>query len=396
MLSYLLFWTAILAGLWAAAMLVMVGSTHEAFVATTTTTTTRSTSTTPAAIYKTLDDVRCALPPPTGWTHRPVFLQADSNNTRVIIKDSSSTSTKNHSKHGLAVGEPIQFESDLFQGTIVIRLAALSSCHPPLLSSSGGCAVETAGGNPPQTQTQQPSWKWQYTLQGRFRQSIPMDQLYMGELYDKPLLHMPPGFVMNGVIRKLFDLLAPGVQFDVDHPIHPKVLVLLGSTMKAMRVDKPGNEPNILDLSMGCMEESSLLLSQKFTSSAIRKSIVRRRRPSEAASAAAAFAFDTEHVYTFQHEDAVMDYVQYKANIAPGIHVDLIPSLNGQAMSLGAIHTAAAAAAATDDHNDDDDDDRWMFRFRIWNERTIVTTKSHDNNMAARLMQWNVVSDAGI
>lgn len=55
-------------------------------------------------------------------------------------------------------------------------------------------------------------------------------------------------------------------------------------------------------------------------------------------------------------------------------------------MSLGAIIQVAATAAATDDHcNDDDDDDdhRWMFRFRFWNERTIVTTtkSKHSNNI---------------
>jgi Protein of unknown function (DUF1769) len=271
----------------------------------------------------------CSLPPPTEWRHRPIFLQADPNSTALVYDYDSS-------HDGLPLDQPIAFESDIFQGTIVIRLASLK-------------------GNHTHPHGHHPSWQWQYTLQGRFRKAIPMDQLYMGEIYDRPLVGLPAPFIVKAV-QKLFAIIAPGLQFEVDLPTQPKVMVLLGGNIHAMRVDQPGQEPDIVECSKNDMAEASSTLSASFVSAAERKAQL--RRPTEAAL----YEFDSHHVYTFQHQDAVMDYINYKAHLAPGINVDLIPHLNGQAMSLGAMTL----------------DGRWLFRFRLWNERTVQEVKKND------------------
>ncbi|KAG7348978.1 hypothetical protein IV203_011575 [Nitzschia inconspicua] len=200
-----------------------------------------------------------------------------------------------------------------------------------------------------------PTWQCQFTLQGQFKEPIRMDELYMGEAYDRPLVGMPHPIVMKAV-RKVFAFLVPGIQLDVDHPKHPRVLALFGGTVTALRVDEPGKEPNIAQVSRSDMTESSLLLSDKFATANARKSILSRPRT------ASSLEFDTTHVYTFQHQDTVMNYMSYHANLAPGLRVDLIPHLDGQAMSLGAITN----------------DGRWMFRFRIWNERTLLEWSKND------------------
>jgi hypothetical protein len=319
-------------------------------------------------------DIVCSLPPPSQWMYRPIFLQADESNTRILNNNKNKNSRRrNNTGKELFLGQPIAFESDLFQGQIVIRLANTTTSTTTTYNGKDDDSRQQHRRKTSCWSSSLPSssslWLWQYTVQGRFRESIPMDQLYMGEIYDQPLVGIPPSWIMNAV-RKIFSILVPGIKFQVDHPTNPKVLALLGGTINTLRVDEPGHQPDIMkginnnvydnnddDDENGFVIESSTTISPQFTSAAARRSIL--RRPQQAAT----YVFDTHHVYTFQHMDSVMDYTQYKVNLPPGIlQVDLVPHLNGQAMSLGAIST--------------NNDERWLFRFRIWNERAVMAEQN--------------------
>lgn len=57
---------------------------------------------------------------------------------------------------------------------------------------------------------------------------------------------MPAPLLMSR-IKKFFDFLVPGVQFDVGAAGKDQVLALLGGTVLILRIDEPGQEPNMME-----------------------------------------------------------------------------------------------------------------------------------------------------
>jgi hypothetical protein len=325
------------------------------------------------------------LPSPLQWRNRPIYIQADAEgtSTRIVLNnnnededDDDLVRTMVQQDGSLPLGVPIPFESDIFKGRILFRIRNVDKpCEDN----------EAYFGNPGKdidTKSHKSNNRlWQFIVQGRFKTPIAMDDLYTGEVYDKPLVNLPSPIIMRQVGR-LFNMVVPGVQFDIASTDRPKVLTLYGGTVQTMRKDIPGTEPNIrlfdieedtsriqqqqlLQESTGCStvpnysnyRRGDVGHNNNCTSNTIAfaNTIVRKKDLSNP-KVASQYVYDTDHVYTWDHHDNKLDYGTYMANILPGIKVDMIDTLNGQPMTIGAVTG----------------DGRWMFRFKVYHERQIL------------------------
>ena len=118
---------------------------------------------------------------PEKWVHAPVFVKAG-NDTKV-------NNNSNNDKP-IPLGVPFEFESSLFKGKILLRFRNAKSDD----SSSHSAYFD---GRKRLMQT---------VLQGRFKRNVKMSELYVGSMFTKPLLGVPPPMltsIMDAVIRRI-------------------------------------------------------------------------------------------------------------------------------------------------------------------------------------------------
>ncbi|KAL7527836.1 hypothetical protein ACHAWF_002324 [Thalassiosira exigua] len=242
-----------------------------------------------------------ALPHPTKWPHRPIHLVADE---RVDVKFQRGNAAK-----ALPLGKPIEFETDWFKGRFFLRLRNARPHH----DDSKKHAAHFKGNNQ----------LYQMVIQGRFKDpSLTFADIVVGDVYERKLKRVPHG-TTGKLIKKFVESVSPGIMFDVFDDEEPKVLTPLGGC-QTLSVDLTGTEPTDFD----AIVENTKLLGE-FSSEA-----ERRKRLVNPATAAG-HKVDTGHVYTFVVSDHVMDFATYHQHLRGGFQVDLMPSLDGQHMSLG-------------------------------------------------------------
>lgn len=264
------------------------------------------------------DSSPATLPDKRRWRSRPIFLQS-AESTRVFgISPNES----------LPIGVPIEFESSLFKGRILIRLrnapTGLSLC-----SESSGATKQPLG---------------QFIVQGRFKKPVPMSDVFYGDVYERPLKPAPPPSVAR-IIKAAMSRLVPGVIVDFVSE-QTKILVNYAACAQSLRVDHPGHEPDITRI--GVTENTTLLEPQQVWSSPEE----RRKRFSKPAHASK-YMFDTEHVWTFDNFDDIMDMATFNAHIPLLGKFDMTKTLDGQPLSISALTKSGTP----------------LFHFRVWHER---------------------------
>lgn len=239
---------------------------------------------------------------PAKWPHRSVYVQSGSS-TKV-----PGLASKHHP---IPLGVPIEIESPLFKGTLLLRFRSAKSDDPvshELYFEGRKRLMQTV-------------------IQGRFKRPMKMSEVYVGSIFSKPLAGAPPPFmekVMNAVIKRV----APGVVLDLSSA-SPKVVALLAGTAQTMSIDEPGNEP---DITTPAIEENvASVLGEKVSTQSKRKKYL--GNPKKAAS----YDFDTKNVYTFHTYDDAMDYGRGTMHIPLYGEYDIKPSLGGQPLSLTAV-----------------------------------------------------------
>ena len=118
---------------------------------------------------------------PEKWVHAPVFVKAG-NDTKV-------NNNSNNDKP-IPLGVPFEFESSLFKGKILLRFRNAKSDD----SSSHSAYFDGR------------KRLMQIVLQGRFKRNVKMSELYVGSMFTKPLLGVPPPMltsIMDAVIRRI-------------------------------------------------------------------------------------------------------------------------------------------------------------------------------------------------
>jgi len=209
---------------------------------------------------------------PAKWPHKPIYVQPGS---------STKTPGLASKHHPIPLGIPIEIESPLFKGTVLLRFRNAKSDEPVSHKSY-------FKGRKRLMQT---------VVQGRFKRPLKMSEVYVGSIFSEPLAAAPPAFmttVMNAVIKRV----APGVVLDLSSSA-PKVVALLGGTAQTMSIDEPGNEP---DITLPQIEENvASVLGDKVSTKSKRKKYL--GNPKKAAS----YKYDTKKVYTLHTYDDAMD-----------------------------------------------------------------------------------------
>jgi len=118
---------------------------------------------------------------PEKWEHAPVFVKAGNGTT---------VNNNTNNDKPIPLGVPFEFESSLFKGKILLRFRNAKSDD----SSSHSAYFD---GRKRLMQT---------VIQGRFKRKVKMSELYVGSMFTKPLLGVPPPMltsIMDAVIRRI-------------------------------------------------------------------------------------------------------------------------------------------------------------------------------------------------
>ena len=260
---------------------------------------------------------------------------------------------------------PFAFESELFSGVAVVYLRGLPN-SPSRVFDGKARAI-------------------QFTVQGRFKKPVPMDDLHFGVRLARPMRKLPTRWLLQLCTRVVRSLGAP-YSMEVTDPTHPnpRMFAPIALACQTMSCNAPGEEP---DVSLGPVEDTARIpwLSGGNAASDGRKKAVsasdRRRRIAkiirdakkardrEAGTGAGAKipddgrvpSYDTENVWTFSFWQAQIDFAKYSVDLGVG-KFDLIPILDGQPLTLQGTRKDGSEIA---------------FRFEVWHERLLAAAHAH-------------------
>lgn len=264
----------------------------------------------------------CAtLPDPSEWPCRPIYLVAE-----------DGVDVKGQDESPLPLGVPIEFESAMFKGRFFLRLKDINHHADEAKSAAHAAYFEGR------------KRFYQLILQGQFKDdALSFNDVVLGDVYDRPLKGVPKGKWFR-IIKKFVEAISPGIMFDVGDAVRPKVLAPIGG-VQTLRVDLPGDEPSDFE----SLVENTALLG-KFSS------VEKRRKALSNPKTAARYALDTKHVYTFEVFDHSMDFGSYHQHVLSYLKIDLVPSLDGQSLSLGMYKRQCLTC---------------LFNFSLWHERAL-------------------------
>ena len=211
----------------------------------------------------------------------------------------------------LPLGVPVEFETPLFKGSILMRFRNAKSEDPH-------SHQEYFRGRKRLMQT---------VVQGYFKKPVKMSEVYVGSVFQKPFPKGPPPSwvkIMDAVIRRI----APGLILDLASN-QPKVIALYAGTAQTMSINKAGSEPNIMAPDLP--EDVTSHFGDKF------KSPDKRKKTLSIPDKAAQYVFDTEHVYTFHNYDDAVDYSKGTIRLPIYGDYDIKPAIGAQPMPLCAV-----------------------------------------------------------
>lgn len=264
-----------------------------------------------------------SLPDPSKWPTRPIYLVAE-----------DGVKVNSYDDMALPLGKMIDFETDFFKGSFFLRLRDIN----PHIDDPEKYAEHSAYFDGKKR-------LYQLVIQGRFKDdNLMFSDVVLGDVYDKPMKGVPTGRTFR-LIKKFVEAITPGMIFDIGNEVQPKVLAPIGGA-QTLSVDLPGEEPS----DFGNIIESTNLLG-KFDSTG------KRRKRLCNPKTAAEYKINTQHVYTFEVYDHTMDFGNFYQHLMFGLtKIDLVPSLDGQSLSLGMYKRQSLSC---------------LFNFSLWHERAL-------------------------
>jgi len=299
------------------------------------------------------------LPDVTNWPNRPIYYQSGRNTTTTAqcnnnslsggaaAQDSDGISSSSSSSSSLPLGKPIDFETDLFKGKILLRVRNID---PKTVPKSH---TEYFEGR---------KRLMNHVVQGQFKQSgLKMSDVWIGDVYEKP--YVMPNFVARFVIP-FFQRLSPGLIMDFTASSskndNNKVIILMAGGSQTLSVNQPGSEPDITCRDL--CEDTALLLGGGESNSTTTAKPQLRRKLFRKKKIASKYEYDPNLVYTFNFYDDVIDFESCSVHMGKlGTH-SLEKSMNGNPFSLTAQTT----------------DGREIFRFNIFHELLVKYKQEED------------------
>eukprot|EP00883_Tetradesmus_obliquus_P004533 jgi/Sobl393_1/14888/SZX68548.1 len=243
-----------------------------------------------------------ALPAPDVFHSAPIFLSSDPRcPTQAIGGCSDPTSP-------VLLNQQLSLDTELFSGSLLVNIKGFPGTPSRAFRNS--------------------KWLGQTVIQGRFKQHIAADELWVGqELWNKPLLPLSFQKLIFNTAAKIFSATSrittqgEGVGF-----LNP-----LLAMAQLVNVAAPGSEPCL----QGEVLEDARLLVPALADKRGKPiaSTLRQKHFDKPANLAAAH-FSSEHVYTFVIGQSILDMMQYRLSLGGLLNLDLCPILNGQPLQM--------------------------------------------------------------
>lgn len=265
----------------------------------------RESSTTPFLLDDNMFDTkREHIQDISNWPNKPLYIYADFPHVK----------TANYGPYeSLPLGVPIEFESDLFKGRILIRLRGDSA------TTLARNLLEDHGHHPLQ---------WMYIVQGRFKKRMKLQDIMSGDFYKRPFVGLPKskaGKRAMKLYQKGMESMFPGFVMDFTAD-RPKVLKPFASFC-SIRVDREGGEPELSSSTISVEEDMSLMKEIPRTSN-------KRKKFLSNPKASAQYSVDPSHVFTFEMHDKHLDLKEYTQR-SMMMKTDMCKLLDKQPLSFG-------------------------------------------------------------
>jgi hypothetical protein len=281
------------------------------------------------------DDGTKKLPPKMEWPDYPILVRCSEDVPMTI--DLPGVSAYGALPINNAA-QPIPFETNLFKGVAMIRIADISTTDHSYFDGKRR--------------------KMQVCVQGKFKKPLRFDQVFGGQEFSGGLQNIPGKWM----IKWAFELLKPGLpksfQADLFGP-SPYFLSPLVLTAQKMRADHPDDGPPQCVSDHDIAEEMGHLLGPDYRG---KNSDKGRKKAFGGANALAMAHFDTNVTYTFDYFQQFLRSDQFALDLGVKL-LDLNHYLGHQPILLTMAKTM--------------DTGEYLWKFELWHERCVPsdTTK---------------------
>ena len=239
------------------------------------------------------------------------------------------------------------FESDLFVGTLMLRLRY---CHGTTRLPYQDDRGYFTGMNR----------RYQAVIRGRFKKELSWTQCKTGFVFDRPAGKLPAKWILKGAV-KVLSFFAPHLEVKFDGP-RPMSMTPLGSTPQVLAVHNP-DEPYDIEVAQEepTKKEHTLLGEASMASSSLQRAKQRKKAFDKIyANQAPLPKTDPSKVYTFEFLQHLFDFQEFSMELGSMLgSVPLAPILDGQALPIMASHA---------------DHDQRLWSFDVWHH-SLVTGK---------------------
>jgi len=225
---------------------------------------------------------------------------------------------------------PVALESELFSGKVVFAFRDLPSTPSSLFEGRRR--------------------RFWMGLQVQFNRPVPFDSLHFGTFFTAPV-KLPTSPFLNQALMWLVNKLGGGAQAQLQGD-QPYISAPLIAAAQEVHVAPIGSEPAVIGAGedMRLFDES---LCSRWSGAPLAAS--KRQAQFRSAAARKGRVFDTEHVWTFQIYDQVMDYSSFQLPL-PFFPIEVAQVLSGQPLPV-----------SIRDINSNTD----AMRFEIWHESLL-------------------------
>eukprot|EP00915_Cephaloidophora_sp_WS-2016_P008289 GHVH01011437.1.p1 GENE.GHVH01011437.1~~GHVH01011437.1.p1 ORF type:complete len:553 (+),score=77.33 GHVH01011437.1:284-1942(+) len=289
-----------------------------------------------------------SMPPPVDqWLTHPLYI-------RMVLTQSidiAHPSPKILIPHEpMLSGSVYEFETDLFKGKILIRIRNVGTCGEYF---EGRRRVH------------------QCVVQGRFKRVMGLDEVWGGQVFQKPWRKLPPNWVVRAALSAV-KILSPSMIERLLDEHSPFVVYPYISLPQKMNISRPGEEPDIAS-TVGIPEDCALL-GGDFKANATNASF--RRRYFTNLSRLKGFKFLPDLVYSFEDYQDLFDFkdFMYKIRVT---NIDIADKLVNEPIEMCALQFKPSSLdrstveeefyAAARQH----DNLPYLWRVQLWNENAL-------------------------
>ena len=248
-----------------------------------------------------------------------------------------------------------EFESELFEGTLLLRMRATEGTTPKPYNDDIGYFHGM-------------NRRYQAVVRGRFKKSIPLTQCLTGFVLDRPCGKLPAKWVLKGSL-KVLSFFAPQLKANFDGP-HPSSLTPLGSTPQVLSLHRPDEGRDIeMMQEEPTNHENTIMGEASGATSTLQRARYRKKNFDKLFTQKSPVPMtDTTKVYTFEFLQHLFNFNDFSVELGSMFgSIKLKDVLDGQPLQIMAMCG-----------------DQRLWSFDVWHEVLVDDARKHDKQQQAR------------